>query len=98
MAAVTVCPTRMEYVSMTQAITRSFALIGEVMSAGNDLMRVAGWNVQSYPPSTRPEIVTRRDKYVQTFYSAMTAWEKERDRQALRWRYYHNANIHLRRQ
>jgi hypothetical protein len=75
-----------------ETITRSFAFIGDVMSASDDLMRVAAWNPQLYPASARPEIVARRDKYVETYRSAMTAWEKERDRQALLLRYYHNAN------
>ena len=75
-----------------ETLARSFSLIGEVLSASENLMRGATWDPRDYPPSVRPEIVARRDQYIQTFRSAMTAWEIERDRQALLLRYYHNAN------
>jgi len=76
------------------SITTAFSLIGEVMSASENLMTLAhpGWNPERYPKSERAEVVAHRDEIVGAFTRAYAHWMKDKDQQALMIQYYHDAD------
>jgi len=77
-----------------ETITHSFSLIGQVMSASDDMIRLAYpiWNPERYPLSTRPRIIADRTKLIEGFREARHSWAKERDQQTLLLQFHHNAD------
>jgi hypothetical protein len=76
-----------------ETLVHSFLLVGRVVSASEDLIRVAHPRSRpaKYPTPARSQIMKQHNEIVEAFQSATTAWRTERSQQALLLQYYHNA-------